>query len=131
MAADNISLGQFNLVGIPPSPRGIPQIEVTFDIDASGILNVTAKDLATGKEQKMAITASRKLSDDEVKRMVEQARQFEAEDRRRSEEVKTRNDADSLVYAAEKTLADIGDKISLKPAICPVPFSPRWFIYCK
>ncbi len=112
MAADNISLGQFNLVGIPPSPRGIPQIEVTFDIDASGILNVTAKDLATGKEQKMAITASKKLSDQEVKRMIEQAKQFEAEDRRRSEEVKTRNDADSLVYAAEKTLSDIGDKIS-------------------
>ncbi len=112
IAADNISLGQFNLVGIPAAPRGIPQIEVTFDIDASGILSVTAKDLATGKEQKMTITASKKLSDAEVKRLIEQAKQFEAEDRKRSEEVKIKNEADSMVYSAEKTLVDIGEKIS-------------------
>ncbi|MDD1718919.1 MAG: molecular chaperone DnaK [Methanoregulaceae archaeon] len=112
MAEDNISLGQFNLVGIPPAPRGIPQIEVTFDIDASGIINVSAKDLATGKEQKMTITASKKLSDDEVQKMINQAKQFEADDVKRRDEVKTRNDADTLVYTAEKTIADIGEKLT-------------------
>jgi molecular chaperone DnaK len=112
MAADNISLGQFNLVGIPPAPRGIPQIEVTFDIDASGILSVTAKDLGTAKEQKMTITASTKLSDREVEKMVRQAKEFEEEDRKRKEEVKIRNDADALIYTAEKTLYEIGEKLS-------------------
>ncbi|MDD1677449.1 MAG: molecular chaperone DnaK [Methanomicrobiales archaeon] len=112
MATDNISLGQFNLVGIAPAPRGIPQIEVTFDIDASGILSVTAKDLGTGKEQKMTITASTKLSDKDVEKMVNQAKEFEEEDRKRKEEVKIRNDADTLIYTAEKTLADIGDKLN-------------------
>ena len=112
MAADNVSLGQFNLVGIPPAPRGIPQIEVSFDIDASGILNVSAKDLGTGKEQKMTITASTKLAEADVKKMVNEAKQFEEEDKRRKEEVEVRNTADSLVYTAEKTKSDLAGKIS-------------------
>ncbi len=112
MAQDNISLGQFNLMGIPPAPRGAPQIEVTFDIDASGILNVSAKDLATGKEQKMTITASTKLSENEVNRMVGEAKKFEEEDRRRTEEVKVKNEADSMVYTGERTLAEMGEKLS-------------------
>ena len=112
MAADNVSLGQFNLVGIPPAPRGIPQIEVSFDIDASGILNVSAKDLGTGKEQKMTITASTKLAETDVKKMVNEAKQFEEEDKRRKEEVEVRNTADSLVYTAEKTKSDLAGKIS-------------------
>ncbi|MDI6719314.1 MAG: molecular chaperone DnaK [Methanomicrobiales archaeon] len=111
MAADNISLGQFNLVGIPPAPRGVPQIEVEFDIDASGILNVSAKDRGTGKEQKMTISASTKLSDKEVEKMIQQAKEFEEEDRKRREEVETRNNADSMIYTAEKTLSELGDKI--------------------
>ncbi|MEM5812583.1 MAG: molecular chaperone DnaK, partial [Candidatus Aenigmatarchaeota archaeon] len=111
MAADNISLGQFNLVGIPPAPRGVPQIEVTFDIDASGILNVSAKDLATGKEQKLTITASTKLSDKEVERMIREAKEHEEEDKRRREEIEIRNNADSLIYSTEKTLSELGDKL--------------------
>ncbi|RPJ54027.1 MAG: molecular chaperone DnaK [Methanobacteriota archaeon] len=111
MASDDVSLGQFNLVGLPPAPRGMPQIEVTFDIDASGILNVSAKDLGTGKEQKMTITASTKLADREVERMVKAAKEFEAEDQKRKEEVKVRNDADSLIYTAEKTLSELGEKL--------------------
>lgn len=112
MAADNVSLGQFNLVGLPPAPRGLPQIEVTFDIDASGILNVSAKDLGTGKEQKMTITASTKLSESDVRKMVDQAKEFEEQDKQRKEEVESRNIADSLVYTAEKTKADLADKLS-------------------
>ncbi len=112
MAADNVSLGQFNLVGIPPAPRGVPQIEVTFDIDASGILNVSAKDLGTGKEQKMTITASTKLSDSDVKKMVSDAKQFEEQDKARKEEAEARNTADSLVYTAEKTKTDLADKLN-------------------
>jgi molecular chaperone DnaK len=112
MAKDNTSLGQFNLVGIPPAPRGVPQIEVTFDIDASGILNVSAKDLGTGKEQKMTITASTKLSDKEVEKMIKEAKEHEEEDRRRKEEVEARNNLDSLVYTTEKTISDLGDKLS-------------------
>jgi molecular chaperone DnaK len=112
MAADNVSLGQFNLVGIPPAPRGIPQIEVTFDIDASGILNVSAKDMGTGKEQKMTITASTKLADADVKKMVSEAKQYEEQDRTRKEEVEIRNSADSLVYTAEKTKSDLAGKMS-------------------
>ena len=112
MAADNVSLGQFNLVGIPPAPRGIPQIEVTFDIDSSGILNVSAKDLGTGKEQKMTITASTKLSETDVNKMVNEAEQYEEEDRRRKEEVEVRNIADSLIYTAEKTLSELSGKLS-------------------
>jgi molecular chaperone DnaK len=111
MAADNVSLGSFNLLGIPPAPRGIPQIEVTFDIDASGILNVTAKDLGTGKEQKMTITASTKLPEKDVKRMVEEAQKFAAEDEKKKAEATARNEADTLVYTAEKTIAEAGEKI--------------------
>jgi molecular chaperone DnaK len=112
MAADNVSLGQFNLVGIPPAPRGVPQIEVTFDIDASGILNVSAKDMGTGKEQKMTITASTKLADTDVKKMVNEAKEFEEQDKQRKEEVEARNNADSLIYTAEKTKSDLAGKIS-------------------
>lgn len=111
MAADNTSLGQFNLVGIPPAPRGVPQIEVTFDIDANGILNVSAKDLGTGKEQKITITASTKLSKEKIDEMIKEAEKYAEEDRRRKEEVEIRNNADSLIYATEKTLSDFGDKI--------------------
>jgi molecular chaperone DnaK len=112
MASDNVSLGQFNLVGIPPAPRGVPQIDVTFDIDASGILNVSAKDLGTGKEQKMTITASTKLADSDVKKMVNEAKQFEEEDKKRKEDVEARNIADSMVYTAEKTKSDLAGKLS-------------------
>jgi len=112
MAADNVSLGQFNLVGLPPAPRGVPQVEVTFDIDASGILNVSAKDLGTGKEQKMTITASTKLADSDVKKMVSDAKQYEEQDKARKEEVEARNAADSLVYTAEKTKSDLADKLN-------------------
>lgn len=111
MASDNTSLGQFNLVGIPPAPRGIPQIEVTFDIDASGILNVSAKDMGTGKEQKTTITASTKLSDTDVQRMVKEAKEHEEDDKRKREEIEIRNAADSLSYTAEKTLSELGDKL--------------------
>jgi molecular chaperone DnaK len=112
MASDNVSLGQFNLVGLPPAPRGIPQVEVTFDIDASGILNVSAKDLGTGKVQKMTITASTKLPDADVRKMVDEAKQFEEQDRQRKEEVEAHNIADSLVYTAEKTKTDLADKLN-------------------
>jgi molecular chaperone DnaK len=112
MASDNVSLGQFNLVGLPPAPRGVPQIEVTFDIDASGILNVSAKDLGTGKEQKMTITASTKLADSDVKKMVNDAKEYEEQDKARKDEVEARNTADSLVYTAEKTKSDLADKLN-------------------
>jgi molecular chaperone DnaK len=112
MASDNVSLGQFNLVGIPPAPRGVPQVEVSFDIDASGILNVSAKDLGTGKEQKMTITASTKLAEADVKKMVNEAKQYEEQDKQKKEEVEIRNAADSLMYTAEKTKSDLADKIS-------------------
>jgi molecular chaperone DnaK len=111
MAADNISLGMFNLTGIPPAPRGVPQIEVTFDIDANGILNVSAKDMATGKEQKITITASTKLSGKEKERMMKEAEQYAEQDKKRREEVEVRNNADSLIYTAEKTKKDLADKI--------------------
>lgn len=111
LAKDNISLGNFNLLGIPPAPRGVPQIEVTFDIDANGILNVSAKDLGTGKEQKMTITASTKLSDNEVEKMMKSAKEHEEEDKRKKEEIGARNDLDSLIYACEKTLSELGDKL--------------------
>ena len=111
MAKDNTSLGHFNLVGIPPAPRGVPQIEVTFDIDSSGILNVSAKDLGTGKEQKMTITASTKLSDEEINRMIKEAKEHEEEDKKRREEAEIRNNADSLIYTTEKTLSELGDKL--------------------
>ncbi|MGQ9546256.1 MAG: molecular chaperone DnaK [Dehalococcoidia bacterium] len=111
MAADNRTLGRFVLDGILPAPRGVPQIEVTFDIDANGILNVSARDKGTGKEQKITITASSGLSKEEVERMRREAEQYAAEDARRREEVEVRNSADSLVYTAEKTLRDYKDKI--------------------
>lgn len=111
MAADNVSLGMFNLTGIPPAPRGVPQIEVTFDIDADGILNVSAKDLATGKEQKITITASTKLSDSEKERMMKEAEQFAEEDEKRKKEIEVLNEADSLLYSVEKTKSDLGDKL--------------------
>ncbi len=111
MAADNISLGRFNLEGIPPAPRGMPQVEVTFDIDANGILNVTAKDKATGKEQKIAITATTNLSKDEVEQKVRDAKRHEADDRRRRETIEARNTADQLLYQTEKVLRDMGDQV--------------------
>ena len=112
MAPDNVSLGVFNLMGIPPAPRGVPQIEVTFDIDANGILNVTAKDLATGNQQRIAITASTKLSDETKKKMIREAEQFAEQDRLKKEEVEIRNNADSLLYTVERTKKDLGEKIS-------------------
>lgn len=112
LARDNVSLGNFNLVGIPPAPRGVPQIEVTFDIDANGILNVRAKDLGTGKEQKMTITASTKLGDKDVEKMMREAKEHEEEDKKRKEEIEIKNNADAMVYTCEKTLSDLGDKLS-------------------
>ena len=112
LAKDNVSLGNFNLVGLPPAPRGIPQIEVTFDIDSNGIISVKAKDLGTGKEQKMTITASTKLSDKDIEKMVKEAKEHEEEDKKKKEEIEIRNNADSLVYSFEKTIADLGDKLS-------------------
>ncbi len=111
MAADNKTLGRFDLVGIPPAPRGVPQIEVTFDIDANGIVHVSAKDLATGKEQSIKITASSGLSQDEIERLVKEAEMHAEEDKRRRELVDTRNQADALIYSTEKTLRDLGDKV--------------------
>ncbi len=111
MSADNKTLGRFILDGIPPAPRGVPQIEVTFDIDANGILNVTAQDKATGRSQHIAITASSGLAKDEVERMVKEAKQFEAEDRKRRERIEARNQADTLVYQAEKIIREQGDKV--------------------
>src|ERR671931_88366 len=111
MARDNRTLGKFHLVGIPPAPRGVPQIEVTFDIDANGIVNVSAKDLGTGKEQKITITASSGLSKDEVERMMKDAESHQEEDKKRREEIETRNRADQSVYAAEKMLQEMGDKL--------------------
>ncbi|HUF24824.1 MAG TPA: molecular chaperone DnaK, partial [Vicinamibacterales bacterium] len=112
MARDNRTLGRFHLVGLPPAPRGVPQIEVTFDIDANGIVNVSAKDLGTGKEQKITITASSGLSKDEVDRMMKDADAHAEEDRKRREEIETRNRADQAVYAAEKMLQDMGGKLA-------------------
>lgn len=107
MAAGNITLGRFQLSGIPPAPRGVPQIEVTFDIDANGIVNVSAKDLGTGREQRITITSSTKLSDDEIKAKVKEAEQFAEEDKRRKEEVEVRNSAETLIYETEKALKDL------------------------
>ncbi len=112
MAGDNVSLGMFNLVGIPPAPRGVPQIEVAFDIDANGILNVSAKDIGTGKEQRITISASTKLSEQEKERMIKQAEQFAEQDKKRKEEAETRNNADSLIYTTEKTKKDLAEKLS-------------------
>ena len=112
MARDNISLGRFDLTGIPPAPRGVPQIEVTFDINADGVLNVSAKDLGTGKQMGITITASTKLSQNEKDRMVREAEQFAEQDKQAKEEAETHNTADSLIYTTEKTLSEVGDKLS-------------------
>lgn len=112
MAAGNITLGRFQLSGIPPAPRGIPQIEVTFDIDANGIVNVSAKDLGTGKEQRITITSSTKLSDDEIKQKIKEAEQYAEEDKKKKEEVEIRNKAETLVYETEKSLKDIEASLS-------------------
>jgi molecular chaperone DnaK len=112
LATDNMSLGRFRLDGIPPAPRGIPQVEVTFDIDANGILNVTAKDKATGKEQKITVTASTNLNKDDIARKVEEAKKYEAEDKKRREIIDARNSADNLVYQTEKSLRELGEKVS-------------------
>ncbi len=111
-AKDNKSLGTFHLDGIPAAPRGVPQIEVTFDIDANGIVHVSAKDLGTGKEQSITITASSNMSKDDIEKAVKEAEQYAAEDKKRKEEVETRNAADAMVYQTEKTLTDMGDKMS-------------------
>jgi len=111
MARDNKKLGDFRLEGIPSARRGVPKIEVTFDIDANGILNVTAKDTATSKEQRITIQASTNLSDDEISRMVNEAEANAGEDKKRKEEVEIRNNGDALVYQVERQLSDLGDKV--------------------
>src|SRR5213076_3201224 len=111
MARDNRTLGRFHLDGIAPAPRGMPQIEVTYDIDANGILNVKAQDKGTGREQSVTITASSTLSKDEVERMVKEAEAHSSEDRAKREEVELRNQADQMGYQAEKVLKENGDKI--------------------
>ncbi len=111
ISGDNKTIGRFRLDGIPPAPRGIPQIEVTFDIDANGIVNISAKDTATGKEQKITITATSHLSDDEIERMVNEAKENAEEDKKKRESVDARNSADGLVYSTEKLLKDMGDKV--------------------
>jgi len=112
MSTDNVSLGMFNLENIPPAPRGVPQIEVTFDMDANGILNVAAKDLGTGKVAKITITASTKLSKEEKERLTKEAEQFAEQDKKKREEADLRNNADNLIYTAEKTKKDLGDKLT-------------------
>jgi len=112
MAADNVTLGKFNLEGIPPAPRGVPQIDVTFDIDANGILNVSARDKATNQEQQITITATTNLTESEVEELVKEAKRHEADDRRRKELVEARNTADQIIYQMEKMLRDLGDQIS-------------------
>jgi len=110
-AADNMTLGKFQLVGIPPAPRSTPQIEVTFDIDANGIVNVKAKDLATGNEHSITITASTNLEEEDVNRMVKDAEKFAEEDARRLDQVETKNKADQMIYQGQKLIKDLGDKV--------------------
>ena len=110
-ARDNKSLGQFRLDGIPPARRGVPQIEVTFDIDANGIVNVSAKDLGTGKEQHITITAGSNMSDDDIEKAVKEAAEFEAQDKKRKEAIDTRNDADAFVFQTEKALEEVGSSL--------------------
>jgi len=112
MANDNVELGRFDLIGIPAAPRGVPQIEVSFDIDANGIVHVGAKDLGTGKEQSMRISAPKKLSKEEIEKMVKEAEKFSAEDEKRKAEVEVHNQADALLYSTEKSLKEYGDKVS-------------------
>ncbi|MEM2549553.1 MAG: Hsp70 family protein, partial [Nitrososphaerota archaeon] len=110
--ADNVSLGRFTLSGIPPAPRGVPKIEVTFDINADGILTVTAKDLGTNKEMSVKITAPHRLSKEEIDKMIKEAEKYAEEDRRKKEEAILINDAESLIYSVEKALSEFGDKIN-------------------
>src|SRR5262249_7345909 len=112
MAHDNRTLGKFHLTGLPPAPRGVPQIEVTFDIDANGILNVTAKDMATGKDQKITITSSSGLSKEEVERMAKEAEAHSAEDKTKRDQIEARNQLDNMIYNVEKMMKEHGDKIS-------------------
>ena len=112
MAAYNKTLGRFQLTGIPAAPRGVPQIEVTFDIDANGIVHVSAKDMATGNSQDVAITASTNLTDEDIDRAVKDAKAHAEEDKKKKEEIEVKNNAESLIYSSEKTLNDLGDKIS-------------------
>jgi molecular chaperone DnaK len=112
MASDNVSLGKFDLDGIPPAPRGVPQIEVTFDIDANGILQVSAKDLGTGKAQHITISAPNKLSKEEIDKFMKQAEQFSDQDKKYKEKVEAKNESDSVLYMTEKSLKEHGDKIS-------------------
>ena len=112
MANDNTTLGRFQLVGIPAAPRGTPQIEVTFDIDSNGIINVSAKDQGTGKEQKITITASNKLSDEEIEEKIKEAEAHAEEDKKRQEEIEIRNTADSLVYTVDKTIEELGEQLA-------------------
>ena len=114
MAADNKTLGNFQLTNIPPAPRGVPQIEVKFDIDANGIVNVTAKDLGTNKEQSITITSSTNLSDDEIDKMMKEAEANKEADEKRKEEADVRNEADSMIFATEKAIKDLGDKADKK-----------------
>ena len=112
MAADNITLGRFQLTGIAPAPRGIPQIEVTFDIDANGIVNVSAKDLGTGKEQQITITSSTKLSEDEINAKIKEAEQYAEEDKKKKEEVEVKNQAEGMLFETEKQMNELGDKVT-------------------
>ena len=112
MAADNTTLGRFQLTGIPPAPRGVPQIEVTFDIDANGIVNVSAKDMGTGKEQSITITSSTKLSEDEINAKVKEAEQYAEQDKKRKEEIEIRNRAETLVYETEKNVKELENSLS-------------------
>jgi len=114
MANDNVELGRFDLVGIPPAPRGVPKIEVTFNIDVNGIVHVSAKDMGTGKEQSIRITAPQKLKEEDIDKMVKDAELYAQEDNKRKELAESRNKADTLIYATEKSLKDYGDKISDK-----------------
>ena len=112
MAAYNKTLGRFQLTGIPAAPRGVPQIEVTFDIDANGIVHVSAKDMATGNEQNVSITASTNLTDEDIDKAVKDAEAHAEEDKKKKEEIEVKNNAESLIYNSEKTLTDLGDKVS-------------------
>lgn len=111
MAADNMTMARFDLTGIPPAPRGVPQIEVTFDIDANGIVNVSAKDMGTGKEQSIKIQSSSGLSEEDIQRLVREAEAHASEDKKKQETIEARNHADSLIYGTEKSLNDLGDKV--------------------
>ncbi len=114
LAKDNFTLGKFQLTGIPPAPRGIPQIEVTFDIDSNGIIHVSAKDLGSGNQQAISIKGDKKLSEEDIKKMMDAAKQFEAEDKKKRDEIELHNQADTAIFMAEKMLKESGDK--LEPA---------------